>query len=95
MSVIGLSNCGTARRARSEAVIALREAKAVLKKCNRVIEDIMTELDTGKVLVNGRSRPLLDAINAAQAPHPPRAANSPRAGVAKRNARGRQTAQDD
>ena len=54
-----------ARHASKEAKQALKEAKEVLRKCERTIEDIMTEIDTGKALVNGRGGPLLDAINDA------------------------------
>ena len=61
----------TARRARSEAMLALKDARTVLKQCEKTIEDIMTEIDTGKALVNGKSRPLLDAIHAVRDPAPP------------------------
>ena len=61
---------------RSEAMLALKAARTVLRQSERTIEDIMSEIDTGKALVNGRDRPLLDAINAMQpapapAPAPP------------------------
>lgn len=65
------SELRAARRARGEAMTALKEARTVLKQCERTIEDIMSEIDTGKAVVNGRPRPLLDAINSAQEPDPP------------------------
>jgi len=60
------SELRAARRARGEAITALKEARTVLKQCERTIEDIMSEIDTGKAVANSRTRPLLDAINAAQ-----------------------------
>ena len=66
-----------ARRARSEAMLALKAARTVLRQCERTIEDIMSEIDTGKALVNGRDRPLLDAINAMQPAPAPAPAPAP------------------
>ena len=66
-----------AQRARSEAMLALEAARTVLRQCERTIEDIMSEIDTGKALVNGRDRPLLDAINAMQPAPAPAPAPAP------------------
>ena len=57
-----------ARRATHDALFALQDAKAVLRRCKQVEQDILAEIDTGKAIDLGKPRPLLDAIETPREP---------------------------